>query len=62
MAGISVIDERFLDAAEGRVAEWSVGGAMFGLTAAMVQLLIRSIVVRRNKVCCLYIKYVIQTN
>ena len=44
------IEERFLGA-EGRVAQWSVGGAMFGLTAAVVQMLIRSLVIKRNKVC-----------
>ena len=43
------IQERFLGA-EGRVAQWSVGGAMFGLTAAVVQMLIRSLVIKRNKV------------
>jgi len=42
------IQERFLGA-EGRVAQWSVGGAMFGLTAAVVQMLIRSLVIKRNK-------------
>ena len=40
--------DRFLDA-ESRVAQWSVGGAMFGLTAAVVQMLIRSLVVKRAK-------------
>ena len=45
------LQERFLDpGAEGRVAQWSVGGAMFGLTAAVVQMLIRSLVIKRNKV------------
>ena len=43
------IEERLLGA-EGRVAQWSVGGAMFGLTAAVVQMLIRSLVIKRNKV------------
>ena len=40
--------DRFLDG-ESRVAQWSVGGAMFGLTAAVVQMLIRSLVVKRAK-------------
>ena len=43
------MDERFL-AADSRVAEWSMGGAMFGLTAAVVQMLIRSLIVKRDNV------------
>lgn len=54
MEELPELDERFLSA-ESRVAEWSMGGAMFGLTAAMVQLLIRSIVVKRNKVLAIII-------
>ena len=46
---LPVLDERFLEA-DSRVAEWSMGGAMFGLTAAVVQMLIRSLIVRRNNV------------
>ena len=47
------LQERFLGLeaeAEGRIAQWSMGGAMFGLTAAVVQMLIRSLVIKRNKV------------
>ena len=43
------LDERFLEA-DSRVAEWSMGGAMFGLTAAVVQMLIRSLIVKRDNV------------
>ena len=43
------LDQRFLEA-DSRVAEWSMGGAMFGLTAAVVQMLIRSLIVRRENV------------
>ena len=50
MDTITEVDERFLDVAESRVAQWSMGGAFFGLTAAVVQMLIRSIIVKRNKV------------
>ena len=57
MEELPELDERFLSA-ESRVAEWSMGGAMFGLTAAMVQLLIRSIVVKRNKVLAIIIHQV----
>lgn len=46
---LPVLDERFLEA-DSRVAEWSMGGAMFGLTAAVVQMLIRSLIVRRDNV------------
>ena len=53
METLPELDERFLDVAESRVAQWSMGGAMFGLTAAVVQMLIRSIIVKRNKVILL---------
>ena len=43
------LDERLLYG-DSRVAEWSMGGAMFGLTAAVVQMLIRSLIVKRNNV------------
>ena len=43
------LDERLLHG-DSRVAEWSMGGAMFGLTAAVVQMLIRSLIVKRNNV------------
>ena len=43
------MEERFLEA-DSRVAEWSMGGAMFGLTAAVVQMLIRSLIIKRNNV------------
>ena len=49
MDHIYELDERFLDA-ESRVTQWSVGGAMFGVTAAVVQMLIRSLIIKRNKV------------
>ena len=52
ISGSDHLEERFLGGlgAEGRVAQWSMGGAMFGLTAAVVQMLIRSLVIKRNKV------------
>ena len=53
MDHIYELDERFLDA-ESRVTQWSVGGAMFGVTAAVVQMLIRSLIIKRNKVTTLY--------
>ena len=43
------LDSRFLEG-DTRVAEWSMGGAMFGLTAAVVQMLIRSLIIKRNNV------------
>ena len=43
------LDSRFLEG-DPRVAEWSMGGAMFGLTAAVVQMLIRSLIIKRNNV------------
>ena len=43
------LDSRFLEG-DTRVAEWSMGGAMFGLTAAVVQMLIRSLIVKRDNV------------
>ena len=66
ISGSDHLEERFLGlGAEGRVAQWSMGGAMFGLTAAVVQMLIRSLVIKRNKVgsvnkcCVLYFSYLI---
>ena len=50
MEDLSVLDtQRFLDA-ENSVAQWSVGGAMFGVTAAVVQMLMRSLMIKRVKV------------
>ena len=43
------LDQRFLEG-DSAVAEWSMGGAMFGLTAAVVQMLIRSLIIKKNKV------------
>ena len=63
ISGSDHLEERFLGlGAEGRVAQWSMGGAMFGLTAAVVQMLIRSLVIKRNKVggvikCCLFMSF-----
>ena len=55
------LDQRFLEA-DSRVAEWSMGGAMFGLTAAVVQMLIRSLIVRRENVRPLVVVVVLLLN